>query len=194
MRKVVILLVLLLIWILNSYSSNRKYLQSLKSSTPQREIAITIDDLPGVIIPQIDDEKVLLILQEMNRKMLAALVKHQVPAIGFVNENGLYKAGQVDSRISLLRAWLDAGMQLGNHTFAHLDFNKMSQSEFEDEVIRGEVVIRQLMKERGLNTFYIRFPFNHDGNTKEKKAAMNAFLKARGYLPAPFTIEHSDYI
>jgi peptidoglycan/xylan/chitin deacetylase (PgdA/CDA1 family) len=85
-------------------------------------------------------------------------------------------------------------MLLGNHTFAHLDFNKLSVSEFEDEVVRGEVITKRLLTERKINNLYIRFPFNHDGNSVEKKTAINNFLKSRGYKPAPFTIEHSDYI
>ncbi|MEW6129695.1 MAG: polysaccharide deacetylase family protein [Acidobacteriota bacterium] len=168
--------------------------QSLQPSTPRREIAITIDDLPGVLVPPVDERKALQRLQKMNKQMLDAMVAHRIQATGFVNEQRLHKTGEVDARIDILRSWLGSGMTLGNHTFAHLDFNKMSEPEFEDEVIRGEVITRQLIKERGQHNFYIRFPFNHDGNTKDKKDAMNAFLKARGYTPAPFTIEHSDYL
>ena len=51
----------------------------------------------------------------------AAAVKHRngMPAVGFVNESKLYREGQVDARIALLRAWRDGGVELGNHTLSH---------------------------------------------------------------------------
>jgi peptidoglycan/xylan/chitin deacetylase (PgdA/CDA1 family) len=193
-RKLLFLIVLFFLFFTYSYSYHQPYNLPIQTSKSQKEIAITIDDLPGIIVSPVDDQTALPILQEMNKKMLAALVNHRVPAIGFVNEVWLYRKGQETARINLLRSWLNAGLMLGNHTYEHLDFNKMSLIEYQDQVTRGEIITRKLMKERGNNRFYIRFPFNHNGNTKEKKEAMHAFLKERGYTPAPFTIEHSDYI
>jgi peptidoglycan/xylan/chitin deacetylase (PgdA/CDA1 family) len=85
-------------------------------------------------------------------------------------------------------------MTLGNHTFSHLNFNDVSLAQFEDEVIRGETVTRALMRGRGIDKFYLRFPFNHTGDTREKKEGLEIFLRERGYAIAPFTIEHSDYV
>jgi peptidoglycan/xylan/chitin deacetylase (PgdA/CDA1 family) len=40
---------------------------------------------------------------------------------------------------------------------------------------------------------FFRYPYNSTGPTKEAKEAVQAFLSARGYRVAPFTVEHADY-
>src|SRR5262249_49596016 len=77
-----------------------------------RTIAITIDDLP---INGKDEG--LAALTALNDRLLAALKRNAVPAVGFVNESKLYTTGEVDGRIALLRAWVDQGLELGNHTY-----------------------------------------------------------------------------
>lgn len=159
-----------------------------------RQVAVTIDDLPIAYQlqagPGTDIEK----RQSLTRRLLAGLTRNNVPAIGFVNEAQLQVAGQRDAQVELLQMWMDAGMTLGNHSYSHQDFNKLSVAEFQDEVVRGEVVIRQLMKAKGDERLYFRFPYNHTGITKENKEALEAFLASRNYINTPFTVEHLDYI
>jgi peptidoglycan/xylan/chitin deacetylase (PgdA/CDA1 family) len=90
-------------------------------TAPQRDrcVAVTIDDLPANMFRgDLSD------WQEMTAMLLAGLVRHEVPAIGFVNEGKLYIDGAPDpdpAYVALLQAWLDAGLELGNHTFSHPD-------------------------------------------------------------------------
>ncbi len=154
-----------------------------------REVAVTFDDLPMA-----DGVKDIVEIETTTKKLLASLVKNRVPAIGFVNEGNLYVKDGTDARINVLRMWLDAGMMLGNHTFSHASFSRTPLPQFMDEVIHGEVVTRRLMKEKGLEIRYFRFPFNNTGATKETKEAMQTFLKSRGYEVTPFTIENEDYV
>jgi peptidoglycan/xylan/chitin deacetylase (PgdA/CDA1 family) len=114
--------------------------------------------------------------------------------VGFVNEGQLQVPGERDAGAALLQMWLDAGMTLGNHSFSHSDFNDLSAAEFENEVVRGDVITRQLRQAQGVQPLFFRFPFNHTGKTKESKGALETFLKSRHYICAPFTIEHSDYM
>ena len=62
--------------------------------------------------------------------------------IGFVNEQKLYKIGEVDERIKALNMWLDYGFELAIHTFAHTSLNRVTLPAWEEEVIRGETVTR----------------------------------------------------
>ena len=87
-----------------------------------RKLAITIDDLPAA--GGSDSNSDLETVRGFNQRMLAALKAHGVPAIGFVNESRLHVPGEVDERIAILQMWLDAGMDLGNHTYSHPDLNK----------------------------------------------------------------------
>lgn len=155
----------------------------------QREVTITFDDLPMA-----DGVNDIVEIEAMTKALLGSLVKHRVPAIGFVNEGQLYVKDGTDARINVLRMWLDAGMTLGNHTFSHASFSRTPVQQFMDEVIHGEVVTRRLMKEKGFDKLYFRFPYNNTGATKEAKEAMQAFLKSRGYEMTPFTIENEDYV
>jgi peptidoglycan/xylan/chitin deacetylase (PgdA/CDA1 family) len=164
-------------------------LQATPTASGDRRIAITIDDLPGVA--QTPDLKTLV---DMNRRMLAALRRSRVPAIGFVNERGLHVEGERDARAAILRSWLDAGMSLGNHTFGHKGLSSTPLASYQDDVIRGEVITRGLLEQRQLPLVYFRHPRTQTGPTPAIKEALERFLAERGYRVAPFTIEPSDWV
>ncbi len=87
---------------------------------PQREIVITIDDLPAGNANAMTGQEIL----EMTTKLLGTLQEQKVPAVGFVNEKKLYKFGEVDNRIKALSLWVESGFELGNHTFSHASLNR----------------------------------------------------------------------
>ena len=159
------------------------------SSAGAREIAITIDDLP-----QNGPEYGLKRMQQMTAKLVGALARHHIPAVAFVNEAQLYKPGEVDARIALLAAWADAGLELGNHTFAHKSFHNTTLADFEDEVIRGETVSRQLDAAHGKTLRYFRHPYLDTGPDLATRTAFEAFLAARGYTIAPVTLDADDWM
>ena len=43
------------------------------------------------------------------------------------------------ARVALLQQWVDAGVILGNHTYSHPDFNRLTVEEFENEISKGDV-------------------------------------------------------
>jgi peptidoglycan/xylan/chitin deacetylase (PgdA/CDA1 family) len=156
----------------------------------KREIAITIDDLP-VVSTRTD----LKNRQLITRKLLAQIKRQRVPVIGFVNENKLYSGGKVDEQqVDLLRSWLDAGLELGNHTYSHRSLNTIPLDEYEADFLRGETITKRLLGEHGRSIRYFRHPFLQTGGTLEIKASFNDFLKAHGYAIAPVSIDNSDYI
>jgi peptidoglycan/xylan/chitin deacetylase (PgdA/CDA1 family) len=128
--------------------------------------------------------------------LLAATTKHQIPAVGFVNENKLLdSAGAVDpTRVARLRRWLDAGLDLGNHTWSHPDLHRITLTEFESEIIRGEAVTRQLLADRGRTPRWFRHPFLHTGRSVAIRDSLTRFLTGHGYRIAPVTIDNSDYV
>jgi peptidoglycan/xylan/chitin deacetylase (PgdA/CDA1 family) len=158
-----------------------------------RTVAVTVDDLPGAA-PGTDHEiGKLRDLQRVNRAIPGILHAHGVPAIGFVNEWKLQIPRERDARAALLQMWIDAAMELGNHTYAHPDFNKVTLAQYEDETIRGEVVTRALLTAAGQQERYFRHPFLNTGPTPEAKAAFESFLSERGYRIAPVTVADADY-
>lgn len=153
-------------------------------------MAVTIDDLPYVTI----DAPYLSNAQRATKEILRVLQKHKAPVVGFVNEAQLQPAAERDARIALLKQWIDMGAVLGNHTFSHPDFNQLTVEQFEEEIVKGDVVTRDLMRSRKPYQLYFRHPMTHTGDTKEKKEAIEQFLAARGYKVTPHTIENSDFV
>jgi peptidoglycan/xylan/chitin deacetylase (PgdA/CDA1 family) len=157
---------------------------------PARKMALTFDDLPYTASA---GQPWLPNAQRVTKQILAVLKQHRAPAIGFVNEINLQVADS-EARVALLREWLDAGMTLGNHTYSHRDFNRQTIEQFQQEIIKGEVITRRLMAAKKQELRYFRHPATHTGDTQEKKEAIEKFLAARGYRVTPHTIENSDFI
>ncbi len=157
-------------------------------STP-RQIAITIDDLPAVNALSFNAAD----LTAINRKILAALTAAKAPCIGFVNEERLYKTGEVDARIAILNSWLDAGCDLGNHTFSHTSLNQVELKDWEDDVVQGETVTRLLLRPRGKTLRYLREPYLDAGPDLGTRRAAEAFLSGRSYRLAPVTVDALDW-
>ena len=162
---------------------------SAHGQTARRTMAVTFDDLPYV---NFGDGVYIKNARAATAKILSTLKKHKVPAVGFVNEDKLEYSRE--ERIALLRQWVESGMMLGNHTYSHPDFNSLTVEQFEEEITKGEVVTRQLMRSRQPYQLYFRHPMTHTGDTKEKKEAIEKFLETRGYRVTPHTIENSDFI
>ena len=158
----------------------------------QKEMAVTFDDLPLSHASIYNAEEAKLLTE----KIITNIKLSNVPAVGFVNENKVYfeERELLPERVDLLKQWLDAGLELGNHTFAHKSANKVSVDEFEADVIRGETILKKLLDERNLPLRYFRHPFLHTGRTLGKRDSINTFLTSRGYTIAPVTIDNSEWI
>jgi peptidoglycan/xylan/chitin deacetylase (PgdA/CDA1 family) len=158
-----------------------------ESASATRQVAVTFDDLPATQ-GELED------MRGITSRLLASLKRNGVPVVGFVNERKLYSRGEVDARTELLRAWLDAGEELGNHTFSHINLRRAPLAAYEEDVVRGETVTRMLLEERGMKLRYFRHPFLWTGETQEYKDGLAKFLASRGYTVAPVTIDNDDYI
>lgn len=99
----------------------------------------------------------------------------------------------MDGRIALLEAWLAAGLELGNHTYSHPDFNKIGLAAYQEEIVRGETVTRRLARQHGRELRLFRHTFLRTGATTGDKAGLETFLKARGYVVAPVSVENDDW-
>jgi peptidoglycan/xylan/chitin deacetylase (PgdA/CDA1 family) len=159
-------------------------------------MAVTIDDLPAPVSGVPDNSPAAL--RSLTERLLASLARHAVPAIGFVNEGKLFLQGEPASaateRTDLLRLWLDAGLELGNHTYSHRSLNKLPLEEFQADVLRGEAVTRRLLRERDRELRYFRHPFLQVGLDLGKRRAFESFLQGHGYTVAPVTIDNDDYV
>jgi peptidoglycan-N-acetylglucosamine deacetylase len=163
---------------------------ALRAQTPQRMVAITIDDLPAGAANSMTGAEIF----EMTSKLLGTLRDQKVPAIGFVNEEKLYKLGDVDDRVKALNLWLDDGFELGNHTFAHTSLNRVPLQVWEEEVIRGETVTKYLLAQHKMKMRFLRHPYLDAGRDLQTRREAEAFLTSRGYQIAPVTMDAWDWM
>lgn len=156
---------------------------------PARTVAITYDDLPGIVQPNR-----LETLTEVNARLVRVLTGFRVPAIGFVNEGKLDVPGEREARTKLLERWLDAGLALGNHTYSHRGLTNTPLAEYQADVLRGEQVTRPMVETRDGTFEFFRHPMTQTGPTRKVRDGFERFLAEHGYRIAPFTIEDADYI
>ncbi len=151
------------------------------------DVAITFDDLPTMALSPNTDYALVT-----TRTLLAGLKRHRIPATGFVNEVKL-EARDKAERIGLLKQWLDAGMDLGNHTYDHPHFSTDVAAEIA-EVEKGEVETRKLLAARGRTPHWFRHPYLETGATAEAQNAFEAWLGMKGYRVAAVSLENSDWL
>ncbi|MDX1645411.1 MAG: polysaccharide deacetylase family protein, partial [Thermoanaerobaculia bacterium] len=158
---------------------------------PSRRIALTFDDLPAQRAARLPPARIASILPAL----IEELAGEGIPAIGFVNEEKLWRHGElVAERVRLLERWLDAGLELGNHAHSHPDLHRTPLEEYLADILRGEEVTRRLVAERGQELRFFRHPFLHTGTDLDTKQAVERFLAEHGYRVAPVTIDNSEWI
>jgi peptidoglycan-N-acetylglucosamine deacetylase len=149
-----------------------------------QKLAITFDDLPlnGSLPPGVTRAE--------NTKAVLAILKkrHMPPVYGFVNAKKL--EGNSDGA-EALKLWA-AAEPVGNHTYAHMDLEQNSAEAFEREIDENEPVLELL--DAANNWHWFRYPYLHEGDTVEKRRAVRAYLKARGYRIAQVTLDWEDYL
>ncbi|MBK7497514.1 MAG: polysaccharide deacetylase family protein [Ignavibacteriales bacterium] len=156
----------------------------------QRFIAITFDDLP-MNTKYLEGGNQWI---EQTQKLLNTIKKFNIPAIGFVNEYKLYVNEVLDSsRLKALQIWIDADLDLGNHTFSHPDYHNTENEEFFADIIKGEKITNELLSQKNKKIEYFRHPYLHTGNSLEKKKALEDFLKEHNYTIAP-VIDNGEWI
>jgi peptidoglycan/xylan/chitin deacetylase (PgdA/CDA1 family) len=164
------------------------------SAVAQKQIAISLDDLPVATYSQNPAPDAIHAQQEITRAVLATLEKHHVPAIGFVNEIKVNTLGARDAYAAMLQSWLDAGMELGCHGYSHLYLSDTSLADYEADFARGSVITPLLMQQAGKRERYYRYPFNDTGDTREKRDGFLAYLSEQKYDVAPMTLENDDWM
>lgn len=161
------------------------------SLAQHKKVCVTIDDLPVVSYVKSDHK----IRVEITSKLLSTFNQYAIPAIGYVNERKLYTNGLLDNnKVELLRMWLKADYELGNHTFSHHSYHRVDFETFTKDLLRGEEISKPLAMEYGINYRYFRHPYLHIGSTTSSADSLSDFLTTRGYIEAPVTIDTDDYL
>ncbi len=153
-------------------------------------MVLTFDDLPANSFLSTTEA-----FEAVTRRLVPGLVRHEIPAIGFVNEIKLYPDGELAAeRVATLEAWVEAGLDLGNHSYSHPDINTTPLEDYQADVLAGERVTRELLKVVGREPRFFRHPFLHTGTSLAARAVFEGFLGEHGYRVAPVTIDNQEWI
>jgi peptidoglycan/xylan/chitin deacetylase (PgdA/CDA1 family) len=156
-----------------------------------KRVSFTIDDLPVVSYGVLDPD----FQRKLTERLISALKNNNIPAIGFVNESKLYSQDSLLLfQYQMLKSWVENGLELGNHSYSHFDYNNTSFTDFSRDIIKGEAVTKNILDDNGRSVKYFRHPYLHVGNTREKADSLDVFLAENGYSVAPVTIDNEEYI
>jgi peptidoglycan-N-acetylglucosamine deacetylase len=125
--------------------------------------------------------------REWNERILAALATAKVKA-------ALFPVGKtVDSPegMSLVESWGRQGHLVGNHTYTHRNLNSdaVTLEEFTADVLKADALYRSLPGWQPR----LRFPYLKEGDTPAKRDGMRQWMSQHDYLPAPVSIDASDW-
>lgn len=149
----------------------------------EREVAITIDDLPFVGSAYNSNAK---LQREQNHfmRIMQALVDNNVPATGFVI------AGNIErGQWQMLEYFQQSGFTLGNHTYTHISLNSTSADKYIANIDKADKVLAPLMT----NTKYFRYPYLAEGKG-DKRKKVQRYLASSNYVIAPVTIDSKDFV
>ena len=164
---------------------------SVFPQTHKFKIAVTMDDLPLQRIDHFENNK----LQKLFSNLVKNIKSQHIPVIGFVNEKKLQINDEYDvRRIVLLKKWLNAGLDLGNHTFSHPSLHEIPVEKYEEEILRGEKITRELLNQNKKQMKYFRHPYLQTGKSLEVKNTIEKFLSDHNYTVAPVTIDNAEWI
>jgi peptidoglycan/xylan/chitin deacetylase (PgdA/CDA1 family) len=149
------------------------------------KVAITVDDLPthGDPFPGIDRDAI-------SRAILAAFANNDVKgAWGFTNE------AWDEKEFDILKEWLRAGYPLGNHTFSHLDLDKVDVRTYTADIAHQDQILGSLANFSPLiaKRKMFRYPFLAEGSSLAKRNEVRQYLFSQGYRVAEVTTDYLDW-
>lgn len=143
-------------------------------------VAITFDDLPWNGPGYSHAE-----IEELTDSLLATLALRDVPAVGFVTCRGVRDGAPI------LRRWLAAGLELGNHSHSHRDLNATSLDEWLGDAQRCDAILRDVT---GGPVRWFRYPMLHQGDVPAVRDSAARALAGWGYANAHVTIDNSEWL
>jgi peptidoglycan/xylan/chitin deacetylase (PgdA/CDA1 family) len=148
-------------------------------------LAVTFDDIP--IHGPLPEGQTRL---DVVRSIASTLREAGVPeAYGFVNAAGIESEPELGATLDV---WRSVGYPLGNHGWSHLDLNRTDTGVYLAEITRNEEILADAMGEADWRWY--RYPNLAEGDDAEKRLAVRAFLKERGYRIAGVTMSFHDYL
>ncbi|MBW2258517.1 MAG: polysaccharide deacetylase family protein [Deltaproteobacteria bacterium] len=144
---------------------------------------LSFDDAPwagkaGTSLPSV------AVVARLNTRIVETLKSRTVPASVFFNCDVL--RGDDGS----VEAWVEADMEIGNHTFSHSSLNHEPMEAWLADTRRcHEVLVGRLPSPPR----YFRYPYLHQGPVLETRDGARRGLEEMGYTIAPVTVTTTEW-
>jgi len=142
------------------------------------QVSITIDDFYLGPSPRLSGV-------EKDKKILEVFKKRKRHPALFVTTQHL----EVPGALERLKVWDQQGAFIANHTHTHPYYHKTSFKDFSEDFLKADSILSSFKNFKK----YFRFPYLKEGESVEKRDAMRALLKEKGYLNGAVTIDASDW-
>ncbi len=96
-----------------------------------QNVAITMDNPNSYSAPLMKPE-------DRDKKILSILKKNHIKIALFA------QGAEVDDALgrALLKRWNDAGHMIGNHTYSHINFDTISEEQYEQDALKNEPILQ----------------------------------------------------
>jgi peptidoglycan/xylan/chitin deacetylase (PgdA/CDA1 family) len=143
-----------------------------------QEIALTFDDAPRPDTKRFTGE-------ERTRRLIESLKKAGVDDVMFfvttkhINETSKKR----------LDAYTTAGFHLGNHSHSHLSANREDMDTYLPDITNADSILK------GYENYlpFYRYPFLHQGNTRERRDQVRVHLKELGLSVGYTTVDNYEW-
>ena len=154
---------------------------AVPAGAQDKRIALTFDDAPRPVDRLMD-------VETRTQTLIDSLAKAGVDgAMFFVTTNHIRARGEEGA--ARLRRYTEAGHTLANHSHLHGSANRIAADEFLADISRAQRVLADVPNTQP----YFRFPFLHEGNTREKRDAIRRGLEERGLRQGYVTVDNYDW-
>lgn len=143
-----------------------------------REIAITFDDAPT-------NDSATFTGEERTTRLIAALRAAGIEQAAFF----CVPRGRPAAELARLRAYAAAGHLIANHSDTHRNLRDLTAEEYLADIAAADAILKHMPNFRP----WFRFPFLAEGETREKRDAVRAGLRAMNYAQGYVTIDNYDW-
>jgi peptidoglycan-N-acetylglucosamine deacetylase len=143
-----------------------------------REIAITFDDAPT-------NDSATFTGEERTKRLIAALKAAGIEQAAFF----CIPRGKPAADLTRLSAYAAAGHIIANHSDTHRNLRDLPADEYLADVAAADGALKGFQNFRP----WFRFPFLAEGETREKRDAVRAGLRAMNHAQGYVTVDNYDW-
>ncbi|MFM9865468.1 MAG: polysaccharide deacetylase family protein [Micropepsaceae bacterium] len=148
------------------------------TSALAREIAITFDDAPT-------NDSAYMTGDERTSRLIAAVKAAGIEQAAFF----CITRGRTAAELTRLTAYATAGHIIANHSNTHPNLRALTAEDYLADIAAADVTLKGMQNFRP----WFRFPFLSEGDTRQKRDAVRAGLRAMNYTQGYVTVDNYDW-